>query len=160
DRAAGHGQRELSHWIYGDRPVMGHELEPITVASKDCRILRTAETDRASRHRIQHRLDVRGGTSDDPQDLTGRRLLGERLAQGGCDLGIRWHIGAARSSRPERRGALQTELRLWRVVLLASRAFHAHSPRAGRGSGLATIAWRRRWVKSRGWGLDAGLSLH
>src|SRR4030095_9410705 len=52
---------------------------------------------------------------------------------------------------PERRGR--------RILLLAAGAFHARAPRAGRGSGLATIARGRGWVNRGAEGLGAGLSL-
>jgi hypothetical protein len=62
---------------------------------------------------------------------------------------------AVRASRGQRRRALQAELRLGRVLLLAPGTLHVHSPRAGRGSGLATIAWWLGWVNDWSWDMSA-----
>src|SRR5262249_30988475 len=40
-----------------------------------------ADTNRIRQHGLEHGLKLAGGTADDPEDLRGRRLLLQRLAQ-------------------------------------------------------------------------------
>src|SRR4030095_8015813 len=72
-------ERGLADWAKVYRTVMGDEEEPVAVATEDASVLRRAEARGALGHGVEHRLDVRGGAADHPQDLGHRCLLLERL---------------------------------------------------------------------------------
>src|SRR5262249_16084817 len=63
----------------GPEPIVGYEVEKLPVEPKEVAELSLAESPRALRDRVEHRLDVRRRAGDHPQDLAGRGLLLERL---------------------------------------------------------------------------------
>src|SRR5262249_53323869 len=125
---------------------------------------------------VEYRLNVGRGLANHTKNLAGRRLTLEsvglslysfaftlqRFGQALLEIAdprilVLWRLAPYREwrfgpsplalcTRRQSRPAVQAELRLGRVVLLASGTFHAHSPRAGRGSGWQTIAWRTAGV--------------
>src|SRR5262249_950148 len=115
---------------------------------------------------VEYRLNVGQRLADHAKNLAGRRLplqsVGlslytfgfplQRLGQALLEIAAprifvlgrlaayrEWRFGPsclALCTRRQSRPAFQAELRLGRVLLLASGTFHAHSPRTGHGSGL------------------------
>src|SRR5262249_62087429 len=80
------------------------------------------------------------------------RLLFQGLAQRppeGFNFIIQMRVPPSwRADRAKRRGAVFAELCGWSILVLAPGTLHEHSPRAGRGSGPLTIAWRLGPVNS------------
>src|SRR5262245_25538652 len=80
--------------------------------------------------------EYRGRAGDDAKNLGRRALLLKSLAQGPLDIGIRGGRTSGAMVVQDRATSPAERLYGW-ALLLASGAFHAHSPRAGRGSGSA-----------------------
>src|SRR5262249_22100576 len=55
-----------------------YQMEQVTIVGRDVAEVRIAQTHRAFRNGIEHRLNVSGRATDDSQDLRCRRLLVER----------------------------------------------------------------------------------
>jgi hypothetical protein len=72
----------------GDRALVSHEAEMVTVHLEDRSIEGIAETSSARQYRREHGLDVGRGAGDDAQDLGGAGLLFLCLTQGARDLRI------------------------------------------------------------------------
>ncbi len=74
---------ELAEASAKNRAMMGDEQELVAVAAEDAHVLRLAQARRALRHGVEHGLDVGRRARDNAQDLGGRRLLLQRLGEGG-----------------------------------------------------------------------------
>jgi hypothetical protein len=122
------------------------------VGQEDGRIGRVTEPSGTPHDRVEDRLRVGLRVGNGSEDLTRRRLLLQRSVSERC----RAAYDGAGWAPPSRAGGTYrppTELLTPGILLLAPGAFHAHSPRAGRGSGLATIARGLGWVNDRSVGL-------
>ena len=64
-----------------DRAVSRHCAERATIRAKDDGVLGVAESRGVLRNGVQHRLEVRRRTADNPEDLAGGGLLLQRLGQ-------------------------------------------------------------------------------
>src|SRR5215471_14738779 len=69
--------------LNGDRPVVGDQPQEVSVSPKDVRVERVAQACGATRHRVEHWLDVGRRARDDAKDVARRRLLLERLGEVG-----------------------------------------------------------------------------
>ncbi len=107
----------------GDRALVGHEAELVTVHLEDRGIGRVAQTGGAPQHCREHGLDIGRGAGDNAQDLGRRGPLLQRLCQGTGDLRIGRCWRASRIGA-EGRAALPTELLAAGVLVLAAGTGH------------------------------------
>ena len=71
-----------------NRPVMGHWPDRVSIHSLDDYVVRVAETGDAFGDGVKHRLEISGGSADDPEDLAGGGLLLEGLGEVDVQAGV------------------------------------------------------------------------
>ena len=71
-----------------NRPVMGHWPDRVSIHSLDDYVVRVAETGGAFGDGVKHRLEISGGSADDPEDLSGGGLLLEGLGEVDVEAGV------------------------------------------------------------------------
>jgi hypothetical protein len=126
-------------------PMLRDKTMLVPINDIDQRIAGFAESSSCARDSAEGGLNVSRRSGGYGERSSG--LLLDHLARGRVNAGVQRTWPRIFFDRYEGGPTFQANLRLRRVLLLAPEAFHAHSPRAGRGSGLATIARGRGRVK-------------
>src|SRR5262249_43236746 len=113
---------DLKH--LGGEAAVRHEVEEVAVEPVDKAKLSLAEPRRARVSAVDHRLRIGRRAGDAPQDLARRRLLRQRLRQSVLKIRIGRPPGAVPVRARAGRTALQADLGMRRIVLMAPGTLH------------------------------------